>query len=226
MIKISIKDLYDTLLDLISKNNGEYIGIEEFNRYVPQALNELYDDLVGSKNNPRVVYGKNRITDRRLNGFRRNTPAITVPATGVIQLPKDLGFIRTVLHGEEAVRPIDEDRVGKLSTDTLASPNEDDKYYVELGYNGENEEIKILNKDIDSVVVQYLVRPNKPKYAVKMEEVGGRQRPVYDSDNSIDIIGFDEREMSEIINRILPKIGLTMRDQYVNQVAQNSKLEE
>lgn len=220
MADAKVKVVYDTVLDLLSQNNGDYLGMDEFNRFAFQSSNELYDDLTGSKTNPRVVYGRNRIVDRRLNGFRDSVD-LTVDINGMVTLPEDLGFVRTVLHNGDAVRPIDEDRIGKLNKDTLASPNEDDKYYSEMG-----DVIRILNTDIKEVTLMYLKKPTQPKYAYTMQTVGGRQRPVYDSDNSVDFIGWDERETTELVTRILAKAGVTMRDGFITNTTIQNKSEE
>jgi len=220
MAHAKVKVVYDTTLDLLSQNNGDYLGIEEFNRFAFQASNGYYDDLTGSRTNPRIVYGKNRIVDRRLNGFRA-TVELSVDDEGVVSLPEDLGFIRTILHNGDAVRPIDEDRIGKINKDTLASPNEDDKYYSETG-----EGIRIINKDIKQITLMYLKKPSPPKYAYTMQEVGGRQRPVYDSENSVDFIGWDERETPELVTRILAKAGVTMRDGFITNTTIQNKSEE
>lgn len=220
MANAKVKVVYDTVLDLLSQNNGDYLGMDEFNRFAFQASNEYYDDLTGSKTSPKIVYGRNRIVDRRLNGFRESVD-IPVPSNKLVTLPEDLGFIRTVLHEGDAVRPIDEDRIGKLNKDTLASPNEDDKYYSEMG-----DTIRILNDDISEITLMYLKKPVEPKYAYTMQTVGGRQRPVYDSVNSVDFIGWDERETTELVTRILAKAGVTMRDGFISNTVIQNKNEE
>src|SRR5690625_2127163 len=216
---IDIKELYDTVLDLISKNNGEYISPEEFNRYVNIASLSYFDDITGSKTNPRIVYGKNRITDRRLDTFREEFTTV-VPVDRRIDLPEGLEFIRTVIDTEDrtAVVPVDEDREGMLSRDPFAKPDKTNKYYTEgKGF------IKILNTDLEEIEIKYLRKPVKAEYSYT--RTGTRGRPEYDPTNS-ENLEWNERETNEIITRILERVSLSLRDAYLAQNNNVTKSQE
>lgn len=200
---ILIGDVYQLVCDLLSKNNGVYISPQEFTRYANVANYQMFDDYCGIKTTPRVTYGKNRLVDERLNPFRRR--ASLTFASGVATKPTNLKHITAVYTADAipiAVKPTDEDRYANLFSDPLASPNAQDKYYIET-----ETSLRLLGETSLSAWIEYLERPVAVVYGTI--EVNGR--PVYNPSTSVHF-QWDVSETIEITNRILLQAGLSMKD--------------
>lgn len=226
---ISIKTVNDLVLDILDKNNGKYLTGEEVTRLVNISSQELFDELVGITNKKldgrtNVVYGKSQNTDRRLNPFRTT---VTIPVvSGEALLPSDCGKITSVLISRDmpvALKRIDEDRLGMIYGNPLREPNDEEMYYLE-----DTEGLQILGA-LDSVHVKYLKRPSPALYAEKDETItaGSRTvvRKVYDEDNSVDL-EWGEGETLDIVNRVLAKVSIPLRDQFLSQQVQVAKINE
>lgn len=226
---ISIKTVYDLVLDILDKNNGKFVTAEEITRLINVSSQELFDELVGITNKKldgrtNVVYGKSQNTDRRLDPFKTN---LNLPVVdGEATLPQNCGKITSILVSKSmpiALRRVDEDRVGMLYGNPLREPNEDDIYYIE-----EQGGITILGA-LDSIYVKYLKRPASALYAEKDQTIvaGSRTvvRKVYDEDNSVDL-EWNESETMDIVNRVLAKLSIPIRDQFLSQQIQVSKINE
>src|SRR5690606_39369954 len=111
----SIKLIYETVTDLLDKNNGKFITVEEFNRYVKLGSLELFDECIGATNKnidgrTLVAYGRNQNTDKRLEPFRRGVSLSVVG--GEVTLPSDCAKISAVVTSKnrpKALIRIDED---------------------------------------------------------------------------------------------------------------------
>lgn len=214
---ILIDTNYKYINDLLSKNNGVYISPEEYERYGYTASLEMFDDFLGSKTTPRINYGKNRLVDGRLNPFRKR---VSLAFTGeYLTKPTNLKYITAVYTTGAIpipVKPIDEDRYAMVFNDPLASPNDEDIYYIE-----EESRLRLLGDDALSVWVEYLERPLPIKY--NYTEVNGRA--VYNPTGSIHY-QWDISETQELSNRILLKAGLSMKDIVAIQTAGNGIAQE
>src|SRR5690606_15179823 len=76
------------------------------------------------------------------------------------------------------VRQTDEDRFARLFDNPLASPTEDDPFYIE-----NQGTIEVYPKTITSVTMRYLKRPTKAVWAYTLN---GR-KPVYDPAASVNL---------------------------------------
>ena len=225
----SIKTIYDLIVDLLDKNNGRFITAEEATRIINISSDELYDDCIGATNKnldkrTNVAYGKSQNTDFRLAPFRKNTTVAVVD--GEATLPEDCGKITAVLMSKEmpiALRRLDEDRMGMVLNNPLREPNEDDIYYIE-----DNGSLQILGV-ADSVYIKYLKTPTPAKYVEKSVEitVGNRtvERKVFDEENSVDLEWHD-REIMDIVTRVLAKLSVPVRDGFLSQQMQMNKVNE
>ena len=222
----SIKLIYDTVTDLLDKNNGKFITADEFNRYVKLASLELFDECIGATNKnidgrTLVAYGRNQNTDKRLEPFRRG---VSLPVVGgEVTLPEDCAKILAVVTSKsrpKALIRIDDDRLGMLFDNPLREPNEDDIYYLE-----ERGTLQIFGI-IDRVYLQYLKTPTAPEYKEVNTVItaGSRTvtRKVYDPVNSVDL-EWNEREAMDIVRRVLVKIGIPIKDSFLEQMMTATK---
>lgn len=225
----SVKVIYDLINDLLDKNNSRFITAEEATRLINISSLELFDDCIGATNKnldrrTNVAYGRSQNTDFRLEPFRTNSNIPVVD--GEASIPLNCGKITAVLMSKElpiALKRVDEDRVGMLYGNPLREPNEDDIYYIE-----DKGSIQILGA-VDSVYLKYLKTPTEAVYAEKDEvfTVGERTviRKVFDVDNSVDLEWHD-REVMDIVTRVLSKLSVPVRDGFLSQQMQLNKVNE
>ncbi len=208
---IDVGQHYLYIQDLLSKNNGVYISPKEYERYGNASSNEMFDDFLGLKTTPRIVLGKNRLVDSRLLPFKKRVNLAF--SNELLTKPANCRYISAVYTtaNKVPVRPLDDDRQARVFQNPLASPNEDDMYYVD-----EHTQLRLLGEDSLSVTLEYYQRPTPIVYAYTT--VNGR--PVYDQANSTQY-DWDVSEMEELTNRVLAKAGLSMKDSMQIQVANN-----
>lgn len=216
---ISTKNNYDYVNDLISKNNGAYMSPEEYTKYAQIASDELFDTLVGAKNQNTATYGRSRKLDNRLRPFRIAGASLAFVNSKAI-IPANCRLITAIytVNGEIPVRPLDEDRLRNVRRDPLAKPDSNDFYYGE-----ESQQFEIFAQSTNvPCKIDYLRSPAKPVFAYTNPT--GR-RPVYDPANSTDF-DWDANMEKEITTRILAQIGLSMSSNMVLQVANNDTVKE
>lgn len=213
---INVGSHYKYINDLISKNNGVFISPEEYERYGHASSLEMFDDFAGIKTTPRTAYGRSRAIDERLRPYRKKVPMAFV--NELLTIPQELRMYTAIYTavGKIPLKPIDEDRYARIFQDPLASPNDDDKYYLE-----EEGVLTLLGEEDLNVVVHYLEKPQPIKYAYTIVN----NRPVYDDANSIHY-KWSESEQEELTNRILAKLGLSMANTLEIQVANTNKAQE
>jgi len=213
---INVGSNYNLVNDLLSKNNGVYIAPEEYERYGNQASQEMFDDFSGIKTTPRIVYGKNRLVDERLRPFRKIASASFIDE--LLTIPQGLRNITAIYTavGKIPVKPIDEDRYARIFDDPLASPNEQDKYYLENAST-----LTLLGESSLDVKIHYLKEPSEIKYGYTTVN----NRAVYDNNTSIHY-EWGANEESELTSRILVKAGMSMRDVLALQLGNTNKDKE
>lgn len=221
---IPVKNNYEYVNDILSKNSGEGVFPDEYNRVANSAQKEYYKLVLGSNNRTvngqsRVVYGRNQILDARLEPFRKT--ALIPVVNNIVTIPTDCAHITTVRTPLDsyAIRRIDIDRVGMVNRDPLAKPNEEDRYYLE----GDGI-IELFTEDsLANIRLNYLAYPTPVKYAYT--NTGERGRPVYDPVNSVDF-EWNELEEQEITIRILQRFGVEFRDGHLQNYTNIAKSQE
>lgn len=226
---IDIVELYNTVNDQLSKNNGRYLNAEEFTRYVNLASTDYFNEVLGRTNKrvnrqSMVGYGHNQQTDKRLEPFRTGQSVNIIDGEG--ELPSDLDHITTVTTSRTSAKPIkriSEDRLGSLFDNPLRKPNEDESYYLEG-----NQSIELFGT-LDEVYVRYIKKPVKGLLAEKEVTLTAGNRTVTrmepDPDNSVDL-DWDEREMGSIVTRILSLVSKPTKDGFLAQSTQLDKANE
>jgi hypothetical protein len=212
---ISVDDNYKLVNDLASKNNGVYVSPTEYNRYASLASNDLFDLLRGNKNVNRSVYGRNRTLDGRLMPFKK---VDAISFTGAYaDKPEGCAQILSVYTSDFIpIKPTDEDRASMIVQDPLASPNEQDMYYIE-----EVDRLRLVGDTGLVGFIEYLALPTPPVYGYTVVS----RRPVFDEDTSTNF-EWDKNMEMEITTRILSYLGISMKDGFITQVTNNNKAQE
>jgi hypothetical protein len=204
---ITAQSLYLTTNDLLSKNRGATISPLEFGRYVTLASNDLFDELRGAKNLNKATYGRSRTLDGRLNPFRVRE-AITF-TSGLATKPATSAQILSVITtaGDKMI-PTDEDREANI----IADPLSEDFYYLEQTAN-----LRLVKGTVTTGFITYL---KFPTVVAGTYTLSGRTPTLTET------LEWDRNMEMELLNRILAQFGLSMKDQFVTQVANNNKAQE
>jgi hypothetical protein len=215
---IAVDKVYNIVSDLLSKNNGVTLSPEEFDRYAEMASVALQDDYRGANTATKVSYGRNRTLDSRLRQFRVSEHPLSLDLLGYGDYPEDWVQtlnLRTVDY--KPIRPIDEDRVSvAVSKDPYTTPTEDEMIYEDLSL-----QVKVQPAGEASVVMSYLRRPQKARYAT----IEVNRRPVFDPNNSQNF-DWDESQLGELTFRILQLVGVSMDKGQVIQYTAAKQQEE
>lgn len=224
---INIIELYNSVNEQLSKNNGRFIEVEEFNRIVNAVQGEYFKELVGATNKrvdgrTRVGYGNNQDADHRLDPFRDKKEVDVIDSE--VSIGDDVHKITSISNkrNNRALVRIDEDRLGRLFDNPLRSPNEEDVYYLETG--GGNLEVFGL---VDTLVVRFLKVPKNAYLSLKTVTITAGSRTVErtepDPDNSVNL-EWSNTEYKTILNRVLNMFSTPNRDVFVTQKTERDKV--
>lgn len=230
-----IDRIYTLLLFLLNKENKGYITPEEFNSLAYKVQNQILTDLFIESNKAKIRTnrGNNNIglTDNEFTVYQRlehliMTESKTVERVnakkGKVILPNNVWFI--LPNGVSQDTKIVE-RVEPHALNYLLSVNahsQDMPIYV-LG-DGQLSMYPLLTDDID---ITYMRKPKKPKWTFMMVKNSPMFNP---SDSMYQDFDLHESEFSNIILRMLPELGLTIREQdvieYGEKLKENEKITE
>lgn len=221
MANIKVKDNYELVNELLSKNNGMYLPPDTYNKYARLASDGYYNTLVGLDNRSTVHYGLNRKLDSRLRVFRRNESfTVVYGEVDLSAIDGVIGIIRSihyVLKGKIIpIRPVDEDRFATLFDDPFAEPIKEAPFYTE-----EEDSIMVYPKDIETLNIRYLKRPSPVKYNYTV----ANRRAIYSPIGSVDFEWGEDQE-AEITMRILQYAGVSMSNADIVQYTQQKLTEE
>lgn len=225
-MKLKVKLVYDTVNDLLSKNNGVTLSPDEFNRYAELASNALQDEYRGANTAQRSTMGRNRTLDSRLLRHVVSDHTLSTNGGGYAPLPDDWVQTLTLRTPDYSpVRPVDEDRITVVFQDPYSAPSEDNLIYEIIGTTTKFPNtigvIKIHPTKARQVVMTYIRRPIPAVYGYKIIS----NRPDYDENESTDF-DWDSSQMGEIVFRILQLAGLSMDKGQVIQYAMAKQNEE
>ena len=208
---IGLNENYKLVKDLLSKNTGAYVDIQEYMRYANLAQNELFDTLRGNNSQNKSTYGRNRTLDARLNPFRVKEDIVF--ASLVATKPTGMAQITAIYSTTYVpIRPIDEDRIANIVQDPLSESH----YYAE-----DATQLRLVKGADVSGTIEYLKLPTPVdlKYTI----VNGRS--VYNATGTINF-EWDKNMEMELTTRILSYAALSMGNQLVMQAANNNKAQE
>lgn len=204
------------LLDLLNKNNSQYISPSEMDRFINLASQDYFNELAGSKTAAKVVYGRNRILDRRLNPFRDAKDVTIVANIGAKPEGMELLLsVSCVVSGKtRPFRQLDEQRIDKSFDNPLASPIAEDPVITELASSFE-----VHPDSVEKIHVKFLKSPAKAKWGFTKPNA---RNPVYDPETSVNL-EWDESEKPQLVMRVANYLGLDTRDQPVVQFTEKEK---
>lgn len=217
-MEISIKSLYSTFLNILNKNNSEYISPEEFVDYLTLSSEDMYNDYLGNRNTRRTVFGSNSITDARLNPFKVTTPLLPYdPVTREVSKPELCKHITDVVDDSGSVIMYqDDNRFAMLRRDTNVDLN------LEVYYREKRSTLEVLTrKPISGIVITYLKEPRKPKLPYTIVD-----REIVITDSGVVNVEWDEGQAPNLLNRMLVYAGITLKDATVMQIGRLNKSEE
>jgi hypothetical protein len=238
----SIKVVYDTLLNLVNKDQKGFVTPSVFNSFAGIAqmniYNRLFDDLKDAHRNKRAGFdpGRDKSLLKRINEdlsvFSRTKSLQRVD--GVFAKPDDIGRIisattfGSILLGQSTRAPIemcyDEDKIDRILRSNISSPTEE--FPIALI----SDDIELFPTSINRMRLKYYKVPqsvdtegqpstNSPTYGSVLFGSG----EVYNSENSFDFelpnhyIGMLVIEISELI-------GINLRDAVVQQFGNTEQM--
>ena len=184
---VNINEVYNIVLTITNKDNRGYITPEEFNNLADQAQNEIFESYF----NKQLMYESNiaintdfsdpeLLTSEKINIFY-NSSTLTL-SNQLWSLPDDLYKIGVV-----SVNSVDADLASHkdlkyINLSPLTAPVADQPVYTING-----NAIKIYPSSVTTgVLLEYLKKPNKPKWGYLMPTAsqiasGVPNKPIYDS---------------------------------------------
>jgi len=226
---VNINEVYNIVLTITNKDNRGYITPEEFNNLADQAQNEIFESYF----NKQLMYESNiaintdfsdpeLLTSEKINIFY-NSSTLTL-SNQLWSLPDDLYKIGVV-----SVNSVDADLASHkdlkyINLSPLTAPVADQPVYTING-----NAIKIYPSSVTTgVLLEYLKKPNKPKWGYLMPTAsqiasGVPNKPIYDStvfDPTTDDYGTTSKslnfelhssEKNELVYKILTLAGVIIK---------------
>ena len=226
---VNINEVYNIVLTITNKDNRGYITPEEFNNLADQAQNEIFESYF----NKQLMYESNiaintdfsdpeLLTSEKINIFY-NSSTLTL-SNELWGLPDDLYKIGVV-----SVNSVDADLASHkdlkyINLSPLTAPVADQPVYTING-----NAIKIYPSSVTTgVLLEYLKKPNKPKWGYLMPTAsqiasGVPNKPIYDStvfDPTTDDYGATSKslnfelhssEKNELVYKILTLAGVIIK---------------
>ena len=239
----SVSAVYDTLKDLVNKDQNGFITPDIFNSFAQVAqvriFNRLFNDLKDAKRVNKAGFNPGRDKSRfkqieeDLAFFARTRP---IPKeSGVFAKPEDLARIisattdGSLLMGESTRTIIDlcydEDKIERLLLSDISRPTEMAPVALVSG------DIEVFPDSINAIRLRYYKYPestdyqgnsstNPPQYAVNL--VGGTE--TFSAANSYDF-ELPDHYLEQLVIEIAEMAGINLRDQALNQAAQVEQAE-
>lgn len=238
----SVNVVYNTLIDLVNKDQKGFITPSVFNSFAGVAqiniYNRLFDDLKDAHRNQRAAFdpGRDKSLFKRINedlsAFVRTE---TLSRTdGVFEKPEDIGRIissttfGSILLGQSTRTPIemcyDEDKIDRILRSDISAPTED--FPIALI----SKDIEVFPQSINRIRLKYYKIPqsidslgqpstNNPTYG--SIDFGDAQ--VYSSSDSYDF-ELPNHYVAMLVMEIAQLIGINLRDAVVEQFGNSEQL--
>jgi hypothetical protein len=237
----SVSAVYDTLKDLVNKDQNGFITPSIFNNFAQLAqvriFNRLFDELKDAKRVNRAGFNPGRDKSRLkrieedLSHFAR--VEVIPKGNGVFAKPDDVARIisattdGSLLLGESTRTIIemcyDEDKIERILISDISRPTEN--FPLALV----SQDIEVFPDTINRIRLRYykypegldqtgVATPNPPSYAITL--IGGVE--TFSSANSVDF-ELPDHYIDELVIEIAQMAGLSLRDQYVDQATQTEQ---
>ena len=241
----SVSAVYDTLKDLVNKDQNGFITPAIFNNFAQVAqiriFNKLFDELKDAKRMSKAGFNPGRDKSRfkrieeDLAVFARTATIAKNQTTLRFDKPIDLSRIissttnGSILLGQSTRTPIemcyDEDKIERILISDISRPTED--FPVALI----SQDIEIFPESINRIRVRYYKIPegvdylgnasaNPPQYAITT--IGGVE--TFNAVNSYDF-ELPEHYLEELVIEIAQMAGVNLRDKFVSTIAQGEQNE-
>lgn len=234
---VSVETVYETLKDLLNKDQKGMITPGMFNNYAQVAqmrvYSRIFDSFDGGKLKKKADvdagggYSRTKVIKEDLSHYSKSTTLSDTDA--VFAKPSDMFRLISaetagaLLMGVSTSRPVelcyDEEKIGRILYSTLSAPSED--YPVALVSN----EIEIFPKNIKKIRVRYY------RKAGSFDTTGtfqtGQPQYTYTTVSDVDVFDatsardFDlpDRYLNDVVMEMAELAGVSMRDQFVTSYA-------
>jgi hypothetical protein len=235
---VSINDVRETVLAICNKNNYGYISPDDFNLYAKQAQLEIFNEYM-SKYNYYTNLENSHTSGSGLADLaeseRENidmfvtsevlTPVTISGTSYLFNAPDDWYHIINVFFEPQPnilveAEKIDRSQSIRILNSNLTAPDETCPAYgmVEAGASTPNGTIAIAPNTIQSDVrAVYIKYPSTPAWGYVTLTNG---EPVHDPSSSTDF-EVAAHEESRLVNKVLEKAGLSIREPEVYRSAQS-----
>jgi hypothetical protein len=228
---VSINDVRETVLAICNKNNYGYISPDDFNLYAKQAQLDIFTGYMSKYNYYMNMQNQHQSGSDFANLAESAREAIEVFVTGgacvftataglfaIFDAPAGWYHINLVSYdGTRRVDVVKESRqdILRLINSNLTAPTEEYPVYAM----GQGDAIAIAPNTIQANVAAIYIRyPIDPIWSYVTLTNG---EPMYNAGSSVDFeVAEDEESM--LVNKILEKAGLSIREQEVYKTAQSN----
>ena len=223
---VSINDVRETVLAICNKNNYGYISPDDFNLYAKQAQLEVFDEYMSKYNYytnlenshtsgsdlADLAEAARESIEVFVNGANLNF-VTTSGSYAIFDAPADWYHINVLTYNNVEIAKGSRLDITRLLNSNLTAPNETYPLYVM----GASDSIAIVPNTIQANVSAIYVRyPVDPRWDY-VTLVNGE--PMYNAAGSVDFEVAEEDE-PVLINKILEKAGLSIREAEVYKMAQ------
>lgn len=210
---IDVDVVYQTVKNLLRKNQQGYLAPSEYNRYAGIAtlsrFNELYGRTQTIQNGKQLkeAYAQTQQIDEKLSVYTISSTQAVDPTTG--QFPKPDGLLRmnavryVFNSGIVKVKRVNQDQEADRVSSVIMPPTDEYPIYVDYGTY-----YQAYPFDLGNVNISYLGVPIPPLWAYTLDD---NNRQIYDPDSSVNF-QFESAEIGNIISKILVYAGKAVDD--------------
>ena len=223
---VSINDVRETVLAICNKNNYGYISPDDFNLYAKQAQLEVFDEYMSKYNYSTnlenshtsgsdladLAEAARESIEMFINGVGLTNTGIS-GSFSIFDAPADWYHINVLTYNNIEVAKESRLNMTRLLNSNLTAPTETYPMYAM----GQNNSIAIvpnsITANVECIYVRYPVDPRWDYVNLTNGE------PLYNAAGSVDFELAEEDE-PVLINKILEKAGLSIREAEVYKMAQ------
>ena len=233
----SVNVVFNTLKDLVNKDQQGFVTVNEFNRFAQVAqlriFNRLFDSLKDGSRVERAGFGQGRDKSKfkqineDLATFAKTNKSVP-KENGVFARPDDFARLISIsthggsLLGRTTRTPIqicyDEEKIERILSSTLNAPS---KSYPVALVSGD---IEVFPESINKIQMRYYKVPQSVE-----ADTGNRSDdpPTYNLSNSSEHRDFElpEHYTMELVIEIASLIGVNLRDPQVQVFAEKEQIE-
>lgn len=237
LMPASVNVVFNTLKDLVNKDQQGFVTVNEFNRFAQVAqlriFNRLFDSLKDGSRVERAGFGQGRDKSKfkqineDLATFAKTNKSVP-KENGVFARPDDFARLISIsthggsLLGRTTRTPIqicyDEEKIERILSSTLNAPS---KSYPVALVSGD---IEVFPESINKIQMRYYKIPQSVE-----ADTGDRSDdpPTYNLSNSSEHRDFElpEHYTMELVIEIASLIGVNLRDPQVQVFAEKEQIE-